>query len=127
MGKFVGWKCDVCNNAEDGNDAPVDWLRLRLPSSNGNSERDTTRDFCSDKCLLKFSRERVGGSATSGGYRANHPKVPGLSDFLAGKGVKPAGKGVLSALHVKQRHEMNGGRDDCLVCEFLTGKESVSA
>ena len=115
MGKFVGWKCDVCSNAENGNDAPEDWLRLRLP---GNGT-DNTRDFCSDKCLLKFAKERTGTVA-----KPKRPKSevnsPALLEFLTARGVTGSGHGGVIGSHVRRRHEVAGMVDDCLVCEFLT-------
>lgn len=122
MARFTGFMCDVCKSAENGTEAPKDWMNLRLPVMgdqirNGQIEH---RDICSDKCLLKFARERAGiGSGT--GYK-RPSKVPGLSEFLDEKGIKPSAKGAISASHARRRHEMNGGVEDCLVCEFLTMK-----
>ena len=119
MAKFTGFMCDVCKSAENGNDRPEHWLGLRLPVSNGGAQAET-RDLCSDKCLLKFARERVGAGA---GYtRPTKSKTPGLSEFLDEKGIKPSAKGAISAGHARRRHEMLGGVEDCLVCEFLTKK-----
>ena len=116
MGKFVGWKCDVCGNAEDGNDAPVTWLRLRLPS-NGS---DNTRDFCSDPCLLRFARGRNGDGRLNSGKKEKASQE--LLDFLTANGVKASHKGTMFGNHVRRRHEVAGMVDDCLVCEFLTTK-----
>lgn len=91
---------------------------VKLP---GGGE-DASKDICGDKCLLRLARERAGSNKSSvprGG------KIPGLSEFLTEQGVKPAAKGALSAQHVRRRHEMNGGVEDCLVCEYLT-REGVS-
>lgn len=112
MGKFVGWKCDVCNNAEDGNDAPVDWLRLRLPTNGA----DNTRDLCSDKCLLKFAKERVGGTVQT----KRQGKIPGLREYFISLGLKPQMIGPKMAAHVRSQHEVKGMVTDCPVCEFLT-------
>lgn len=119
MAKFTGFMCDVCKGAENGNDRPEHWLGLRLPLTNGTGE---TRDLCSDKCLLKFARERSGIGVGQGKNPARG-KVPGLSEFLDTKGVKPAAKGAISAGHARQRHEMSGAREDCFVCEFLAMEE----
>lgn len=116
MGKFVGWKCDVCNNAEDGNDAPVDWLRLRLPS-NGT---DNARDLCSDKCLLKFAKERNGMVATPG--TRNNKSDPKLIDWLKDQGIKGSALGGIIGSHVRRRHELVGVVDDCLVCQWITSE-----
>ncbi len=116
MAKFTGFMCDVCKTAENGNDRPEHWLGLRLPTSNGGAQAET-RDFCSDKCLLKFAKERVGGATKIAGKG----KVPGLSEFLSERGVRPSAKGAISASHARRRHEMTGGVEDCLVCEFLAG------
>ena len=124
MAKFTGFMCDVCKSAENGNDRPVNWIALRLPV-NGEARGDEGRDLCSDKCLLKFAKERNGGAGATSKY-VRGGKVPGLSEFLDGRGVKPSGKGALSAIHARQRHEVDGGRDDCLVCEFLTMKGEES-
>lgn len=118
MAKFTGFMCDGCGRAENGNDAPQHWLRLRLPTS--NNEVGDTRDLCSDKCLLKFARERNGGSSY---VRPTKAKIAGLSEFLDTRGIKPSARGALSAAHARRRHEMSGPVDDCLVCEFLTMKE----
>lgn len=115
MAKFTGFMCDGCGKAENGNDRPEEWLGVMLPVNAGGIRE--SRDLCSDKCPWKFSRERAGTAATT-----RKAKVEGLSEFLDSRGVRPAAKGSLSAAHARQRHEMNGGRDDCLVCEFLTTK-----
>lgn len=120
MAKFTGFMCDVCKTAENGNDRPVHWLRLYLPVAGNGS--DTERDLCSNKCLLRFAKERNGGSTTT---RAAKEKVAGLSEFLDERGIRPAAKGAISAKHARQRHEMSGGVEDCLVCEFLTGEREV--
>jgi hypothetical protein len=119
MAKFTGFMCDVCQTAETGKDRHVYWLRLYLPVAGNGS--DNERDLCSDKCLLKFARERAG----VGTRQATKPKdkVPGLSEFLDTRGIKPSAKGAISAAHARRRHEMNGGVEDCLVCEFLTIRE----
>ncbi len=118
MAKFTGFMCDSCGKAENGNDRPSEWLVLSLPDANGNNERRESRDLCSDKCLLKFARERAGEA----GKYAGKAKVDGLSEFLDSRGVRPAAKGAISAQHARRRHEMNGAVEDCLVCEFLTGQ-----
>jgi hypothetical protein len=117
MAKFTGFMCDSCGKAENGNDRPDEWLGVMLPV-NGNGIRES-RDLCSDKCLLKFARDRNGGSTY---VRPTKAKIEGLSEFLDSRGVRPAAKGAHSAAHARQRHEMDGGREDCLVCEFLTMK-----
>lgn len=114
MGKFVGWKCDVCNNAEDGNDAPADWLRLRLPTNGA----DNTRDLCSDKCLLKFAKERVGGAVQTQGRRT----IPGLREYFISLGLKPQMIGPKMAAHVRSQHEVKGMVTDCPICDFQTRK-----
>ncbi len=91
MAKFTGFMCDSCGKAENGNDRPNEWLILSLPDANGNNERRESRDLCSDKCLLKFARERS-GTVTRAGTR--NTKVPGLSEFLDERGVRPAAKGA---------------------------------
>lgn len=116
MGKFVGWKCDVCNNAEDGNDAPVDWHRLRLPSNGA----DNARDLCSDKCLLKFAKERA-GIVTSGKSKSNSD--PRLVDWLKGQGIKGPALGGVIGTHVRRRHELVGVVGDCLVCQWITSEK----
>lgn len=117
MGKFVGWKCDVCSNAENGNDAPEDWLRLRLPSNGA----DNTRDFCSDKCLLKFARDRVGGGTGSGDKQKAPQK---LLDFLTANGVGSRQRGSVFGNHIRRRHEIAGAVDDCLVCQWMTSQNT---
>jgi hypothetical protein len=117
MAEFTGFMCDVCKQAENGNDRPVHWLRLYLPVAGNGS--DTERDLCSDKCLLKFAKERNGGGGVT--YKRGG-ETSGLSEFLDSRGIKPSGKGAISASHARRRHEMNGGVEDCLVCEFLTMK-----
>lgn len=119
MGKFVGWKCDVCNNAEDGNDAPIDWLRLRLPSNGA----DNTRDLCSDKCLLKFAKERAGVAPTRPSGKGGSD--PALLEWLKSQGVKGSALGGVTGSHVRRRHEIAGVVDDCLVCKWLTRGESI--
>lgn len=107
----------MCNNAEDGNDSPVDWLRLRLPGNGG----DNARDLCSDKCLLKFARERAGVVSKSG---ANKNKSdPRLIEWLKSQGIKPSGMGGVIGSHVRRRHEIAGVVDDCLVCQWITKGE----
>ena len=117
MGKFVGWKCDVCGNAEDGNDAPVDWLRLKLPS-NGT---DNARDLCSDKCLLKFARERAGVVSPKSGSRKE--SMPGLREYFESIGLRPAVIGPKMRAHTSSQHETRGTVSDCPICEFQTRKE----
>lgn len=121
MAKFTGFMCDVCKTAENGNDRPEHWLGLRLPVSNGGAQSET-RDLCSDKCLLKFAKERNGGQARGA---SRDGKVPGLSEFLTERGIKPSAKGAISASHARRRHEVAGAVEDCLVCEFLTKGESA--
>ena len=116
MAKFTGFMCDSCQKAENGNDRPEHWIGVTLPMvGNGTDNR---RDLCSDKCLLKFARERSGGGQAS----TPKAKIAGLSEFLDTRGIRPAAKGAISAGHARQRHEMTGGVEDCLVCEFLTMK-----
>lgn len=116
MARFTGFMCDVCSVAENGQTRPEHWLAVKLP---GLGE-DSNRDICSDRCLLKFAKERHGGSK---GKNPVREKVVGLSEFLDTRGVKPSAKGAVSARHTRQRHELSGGVEDCLVCEFLTGTE----
>lgn len=120
MAKFTGFMCDSCGKAENGNDRPEEWLGVMLPTQT-NQQNPEVKDLCSDKCLLKFARERAGTGYT----RPTKSKVPGLSEFLDARGIKPSQKGALSATHTRRRHEMNGGVEDCLVCEFLTNREIV--
>lgn len=117
MGKFVGWKCDVCNTAENGNDAPEDWLRLRLPS---NGSDNNTRDLCSDKCLVKFAKDRAGIVSRSGGSKGKSDPV--LVEWLRERGIKGSALGGTLGMHVRRRHEVAGAVDDCLVCQWMTTK-----
>lgn len=119
MAKFTGFMCDVCSTAENGHERPLHWLGVRMPTQNSNDTAEI-KDVCSDKCLLKFAKDRNGGSTC---VRPTRVKIAGLSEFLDSRGVKPSAKGAVSALHARQRHEMDGGREDCLVCEFLTRGE----
>lgn len=119
MGKFVGWKCDMCNNAEDGNDAPVDWFRLKLPSTGS----DNARDLCSDKCLLKFARERAGLVAPK---RSRNNSDPKLMDWMRSQGLGAHAVGGTIGNHVRRRHELVGVVDDCLVCQWITTESSTS-
>lgn len=124
MAKFTGFMCDVCKTAENGHEPPKDWMNLRLPVMddqirNGQIEH---RDICSDKCLLKFARERVG--VGPGYVRPPKAKIAGLSEFLNEHGIKPSAKGAISARHARLRHEMGVPDNGCLVCEFLTTKEA---
>ena len=120
MAKFTGFMCDVCKTAENGHERPLHWLGVRMPTQNSNDTAEV-KDICSDKCLLKFARERNGGGG--GTVTARKGKMPGLSEFLDSRGIKPSAKGAVSALHARARHEMNGAVEDCLVCEFMTTRE----
>lgn len=91
MAKFTGFMCDVCSTAENGHERPIHWLGVRMPTSS-NTDTAEIKDVCSDKCLLKFARERNGGSASTI-PRASQSKTPGLSEFLDTRGVKPSAKG----------------------------------
>jgi hypothetical protein len=86
---------------------------------------DNSRDLCSDKCLLKFAKERNGIAPKPKTQRASTSKIFGLSEFLDSKGIKPSAKGAVSARHARLRHEMGVPDEECLVCEFLTNKEVV--
>lgn len=118
MAKFTGFMCDVCSTAENGHERPLHWLGVRMPTSDAN-ETAEVKDICSDKCLVRFARVRA---ETVTKERRDSGKISGLSEFLDSRGIKPAQKGAHSAAHARGRHEMNGGREDCLVCEFLTMK-----
>jgi hypothetical protein len=120
MAKFTGYMCDVCKQAENGNDRPIHWLGVRMPTSS-NTENPEVKDLCSDKCLLKFARERAG--VGTGYARPTKSKIAGLSEFLDEHGIKPSAKGAISARHARLRHEMGVPDEECLVCEFLTNKE----
>lgn len=119
MAKFTGFMCDVCKTAENGNDRPEHWLGLKLPSN--GSPISETRDLCSDKCLLKFARERAGDGRVA--PTKNKGQNPELVDFLKAQGVRGPSLGGVIGSHVRRRHEMVGAVGDCLVCEFLTMKE----
>lgn len=118
MGKFVGFKCDMCGSAEDGNERPSWWIVVRLPSSGD----DAVKDICSDKCLLKFAKERT-GTVPKENKRA---AIPGLREFMIERGFKPQVIGPKLRAHTLSQHASKGAADDCLVCEFEMMREKVA-
>lgn len=119
MAKFTGFMCDGCGKAENGNDRPEEWLGVMLPV-NGNGSRES-RDLCSDKCLVKFARERAGDMRT---YKpkSSRKSIPGLREYFDSIGLRPAMIGPKMAVHARSQHEMKGAVSDCPICEFQTRK-----
>lgn len=117
MAKFIGFRCDVCHTSAEGEQKPIDWFALKLPGHGA----DTNRDFCSDKCLLKFGKARVSAEREANGGRPSRDKIPGLSAYLTSQGVPNDTKGAISAAHVRLEHERVGSSETCLVCQFLAG------
>lgn len=125
MAKVTGFKCDICNKAENGTEAPSDWLRLKLPNvSNG---LDTHKDICSDKCLLKFAKERNGVAPRPAGKPGASRVNTDLVAYLDSVGVRPAQRGPLFRTHSVQRHEMSGLVEDCPICQFLSAPVAADA
>lgn len=111
MSKFTGYKCDVCNNAENSSDRPRDWFGVKLPNVGNGDALDTFKDICSDKCLLKFAKER------NGSVTVRKSRNPELAEYLKSLGYKPSQVGPLAAGHA--RHG-NIYVDDCVVCKFYS-------
>lgn len=122
MAKFTGFMCDMCQTAENGNDRPEHWLGVMLPV-NGNGMRES-RDLCSDKCLLKFARERVGTPEKKPGVHKGKSD-PRLMEWLGEQGVKGQAMAGTIGNHVRRRHELVGVVDDCLVCQWMTTEKEA--
>ena len=116
MAKFTGFMCDGCGKAENGNDRPEEWLGVMLPV-NGQGGRES-RDLCSDKCLVKFARERAGIAPRPSGK--SRSKIPGLREYFESIGLKPAVIGPKMRAHTASQHEMKGAVEDCPICVFQT-------
>lgn len=117
MAKVTGYKCDVCNTVESTNERPFHWLSLKLPvaTEGGNPE---VKDICSDKCLLKFAKARNGVEPKKPGK--TRTKVSPLSEYMRSKGIASKSIPGFVGTHVRLRHNLTGGREDCLVCQFET-------
>ena len=125
MAKVTGFKCDICDAVENGHDRPTNWMALKLPSYD-HTELDTFKDICSDKCLLRFAKDR-NGVAPRTGTRPNKDEANPLNSFLTKHGVKSTSRPGIIGGHTKGRHEATGGRENCLVCQFLNGETVASA